>query len=68
MFRPESACSRLGKRNFILGWIKSVDSKIAMIDFLGVGCWKLSSTVSERGGMRSRQNAGQSQTDKGVFD
>jgi len=47
MFRPESACSRLGKRNFILGWITSVDSEIAIIDFLGVECWKLRENESK---------------------
>jgi hypothetical protein len=40
MFRPESPRSCLGKRNFILGWITSVDNEVSIIDFLGGDCRK----------------------------
>src|SRR5260370_15356739 len=40
MFRPESPRSSVGKPNFMLGWIASVDSDISIIDLLGVDCRK----------------------------
>jgi hypothetical protein len=47
MFCPKSFRSCLGTSNFILVWITSVDSKIALITFLRVDYWKIKKKESK---------------------